>query len=145
MPFIYLNALHCPSKQFLWSYSVFLFHLLPKVQLIQKNCQPANVVSILLMMPEVVLIYDFILFPFYLSFLIGKSPFPFIGQHLATRLICLDMGLWWPFYWFWWSDLSLWMENGCFRSRVITIDRANIGREDKVNSDAYIKLIDSSW
>lgn len=67
------------------------------------------------------------------------------GSHLATRFICLDLGLWRPFYWFWWSDLSIWMESGCLRSRVITIDRENIGREDKVNSEAYIKLIDLSW
>ncbi|RYR38274.1 hypothetical protein Ahy_A09g043262 isoform D [Arachis hypogaea] len=44
-------------------------------------------------MPEVVSIYDFILFQFYLLFLIRKSPFPFLGQYLPTRLIRLDLGL----------------------------------------------------
>uniref|UniRef100_A0A0A8XV75 Rps12 n=1 Tax=Arundo donax TaxID=35708 RepID=A0A0A8XV75_ARUDO len=43
-------------------------------------------------MPEVVSIYDFIWFLFYLLSLIWKSPFFFLGQYLLTRLICLDFG-----------------------------------------------------
>uniref|UniRef100_A0ACD5YSV5 Uncharacterized protein n=1 Tax=Avena sativa TaxID=4498 RepID=A0ACD5YSV5_AVESA len=43
-------------------------------------------------MPEVVSIYDFIRFLFYLLSLIRKSPFLFLGQYLLTRLICLDLG-----------------------------------------------------
>jgi NADH-ubiquinone oxidoreductase chain 3 len=46
-----------------------------------------------LTMPEAVLIYNFILFLFYLLYLIWKSPFYFLGQLLLTRLVCLDFGL----------------------------------------------------
>ncbi|VAI04851.1 unnamed protein product [Triticum turgidum subsp. durum] len=62
------------------------------VRPIQKNCRPTNVVPIPPVMPEVVSIYDFIWFLFYLLSLIQKSPFLFLGQYLLTRLICLDLG-----------------------------------------------------
>ncbi len=61
--------------------------------LIQRNCQLMNVVLIPLTMPKAILIYDFILFLFYLLYLIWKSPFYFLGQFLLTRLVCLDFGL----------------------------------------------------
>jgi hypothetical protein len=52
----------------------------------------SDVVSIPPVMPEVVSIYNFIHFLFYLLSLIRKSPFLFLGQYLLTRLICLDLG-----------------------------------------------------
>lgn len=83
------------------------FPFLPIVWPIQKNYQPTNVVPIPQMMPEVVLIYDFIRFQFYLLSLSLKSPFRLLGQYLSTRLIHLDVGPWWLFYWFWQLDLSM--------------------------------------
>ncbi|KAL2943525.1 NADH-ubiquinone oxidoreductase chain 3 [Bienertia sinuspersici] len=71
---------------------VFLFHFLLILRLMQKNCRPTNVLSILSVMPEVASIYRFYLVSILYIILDSKVTFFFPWAVPLNKIDPLDLG-----------------------------------------------------